>query len=111
MFESCVEIREAFDRLLKRPDKLSLVVGEMFPTARQVNDEAESTEMDGVEHLGQYVFEMTQAKVASVKAEGGAMPVIEDVGPIDEDEEEQQPAEAEEIGDLIEFSSDEVEKE
>jgi len=96
---------------LKRPDKLSLVVGEMFPTARQVNEEVESTEMDGVEHLGQYVFEMTQAKIASVQAEGGALPVIKDIGPVDEDEDEHQAAEAEEIGDLIEFSDDEVEKE
>ena len=40
----------------------------MFPTERQVSeDKVEVAEMDGIEHLGQYVYEMTQAKVRSLK--------------------------------------------
>lgn len=48
--------------------------------------------MEGVEHLGQYVFEMTKAKVESLKA-GGAAPAIKDVsmanggGQADDDED------------------------
>ncbi|KAI9889602.1 MAG: hypothetical protein M1814_005109 [Vezdaea aestivalis] len=68
VFEACFELREAFERLLERPDKLQLVTGEMFPTARAVKDSIpETVQMEGVEHLGAYVFEMTQAKVEALK--------------------------------------------
>lgn len=64
LFESCFEMKPAMDLLLQRPSKLVLTTGEMFPTQRPLEDEPESTtEMDGVEHLGQYVYEMTQAKL------------------------------------------------
>ena len=69
VFESCYELKEAFDRLLKRPDNLTLVTGETFPTQRLLDDEVDGTEMQGVEHLGQYVYEMTQAKIAVLKSE------------------------------------------
>ena len=72
VFESCFELKEAFAQLFQRPDKLLLTTGEMFPCARQLVEEAESTEMDGVEHLGKYVYEMTQARVASLRAPAGA---------------------------------------
>lgn len=39
----------------------------MYPTVRLLGDEAKATEMVGVEHLGRYVFEMTQAKVAALR--------------------------------------------
>jgi intron-binding protein aquarius len=68
VFESCYELREAFDILFKRPDSLRLVTGELYPTTRLLDDEVESTEMTGVEHLGQYVYEMTQAKLAQIKS-------------------------------------------
>jgi intron-binding protein aquarius len=63
IFESCYELKEAFDILLKRPTSLMLVPGEMDPTSRSMDDEVDATEMTGVEHLGQYVYEMTQAKM------------------------------------------------
>lgn len=79
VFETCFELKETFNRLLARPDKLCLVTGEMFPANRKVDADAPSTEMAGVEHLGQYVFEMTQAKVAALKANGGVLPPPEAV--------------------------------
>lgn len=57
-----------------------LVHGEVFPTTRLVDDEVEATEMAGLEHLGQYVYEMTQAKIKALQ--GGQEvfpPVVEDV--------------------------------
>ena len=39
----------------------------MYPTIRLLGDEVKATEMVGVEHLGRYVFEMTQAKVAALR--------------------------------------------
>ncbi|SLM35489.1 dead helicases superfamily protein [Lasallia pustulata] len=80
VFETCYELKEAFDRLLRRPDALMLVHGEVFPTTRLVDDEVEATEMAGLEHLGQYVYEMTQAKIKALQ--GGQEvfpPVVEDV--------------------------------
>lgn len=77
IFESCYELKEAFSLLLQRPDKLKIVVRETFPASRGAADEVEDVEMDGVEHLGQYVFEMTQAKIASLKAGSEGLPAIE----------------------------------
>ncbi|RQM06478.1 hypothetical protein DH86_00002324, partial [Scytalidium sp. 3C] len=76
VFESCLELRQAFEILLQRPDKLMLVTGELWPSSRILNDEEGKpvpgeTPMEGVEHLGQYVFEMTNAKVQQIKAEMG----------------------------------------
>ncbi|KAL5356234.1 hypothetical protein BJX96DRAFT_186187 [Aspergillus floccosus] len=90
VFESCYELKPAFDLLFQRPDKLMLAPGEMFPTTRSLDDEVQGTPMEGVEHLGQYVFEMTQAKL---KAMGEQNVVVEeamqdgDDGLVDEDED------------------------
>lgn len=46
----------------------------MFPASRLLTDEVEGTEMEGVEHLGQYVFEMTQAKVEMLKRGENVLP-------------------------------------
>ncbi|KAL8813574.1 MAG: hypothetical protein Q9200_000183 [Gallowayella weberi] len=78
VFETCYELREAFTKLFQRPNQLLLTTGEMFPASRRLGDEAEATEMAGVEHLGQYVFEITKAKVESLKARGKPLPAIEE---------------------------------
>ncbi|MCJ1401489.1 hypothetical protein MMC11_004703 [Xylographa trunciseda] len=98
IFESCYELKEAFDRLLQRPDRLMLVTGELFPTSRALTDEVEATEMTGVEHLGQYVYEMTQAKLKQFNGRPvltQALPNVvndddEGRGLIDGDEEEEE---------------------
>lgn len=79
VFESCFELKPAFDLLFQRPDKLMLVPGEMFPTSRMLEDTAQTagTPMEGVEHLGQYVYEMTQAKLKAM----GEDIVVEDAVP------------------------------
>jgi intron-binding protein aquarius len=92
VFESCYELKPAFDLLLQRPDKLMLAPGEMFPATRTLDDEVKGTPMEGVEHLGQYVFEMTQAKI---KALGGEGAIVDEAMP---DEE----------GDLIEDGDEEM---
>jgi intron-binding protein aquarius len=82
VFESVFELKPAFDVLLQRPDKLTLVTDEMFgETRRSVTEQAEGEEevqgaavMEDVEHLGKYVYEMTKAKVEAMKANGGQMP-------------------------------------
>jgi intron-binding protein aquarius len=41
---------------------------------RKVDDDVEGVEMAGVEHLGQYVFEMTQARIRQLKEGLGGLP-------------------------------------
>ncbi|KAI9732229.1 MAG: hypothetical protein M1818_007548 [Claussenomyces sp. TS43310] len=78
VFESCLELRAAFDILFQRPDKLTLITGELWPSKRIMSDEKKKkkalpgeTVMEGVEHLGQYVYEMTNAKVRQLRGERG----------------------------------------
>ncbi|TKA62400.1 hypothetical protein B0A49_11217 [Cryomyces minteri] len=86
VFEPSYELRDAFELLLQRPAKLMLTTGEIHPTDRKVEDDVPETEMDGVEHLGQYVFEMTKAKVEALKAGGGVLPPAPEER-LDEDED------------------------
>jgi intron-binding protein aquarius len=76
VFESSLELRDAFEVLFERPNKLALVAGEMFPAERRVEDAVEGVEMESVEHLGNYVFEMTKAKVEALKEGGGNLPPL-----------------------------------
>ena len=67
VFESCYELSGAFSRLLEnKSDKLEIVTGEMWPTDRRDRPK-EGTEMENVEHMGQYVYEMTMTKVESMR--------------------------------------------
>ena len=72
---------------LERPEKLILTTGEMCPASRLLTDEVEGTEMEGVEHLGQYVFEMTQAKVEMLKRGEKVLPSQETGIGVVEDED------------------------
>ena len=48
-----------------------LVTNELYgSSARLVQDEVKATEMTGVEHLGQYVFDMTKAKMEASSVMG-----------------------------------------
>jgi intron-binding protein aquarius len=87
VFASVVELLPAFEKLFARPTQLQLVVGEMFSgTSRLVDEDAEATDMAGLEHLGTYVFEMTKARIEMLKTEENVLPrVIEDDEEIDSD--------------------------
>lgn len=72
LFQSCPEIQETWTKLIANGDKLELVSGEMWPTQRkvcdtlyeisdeQVDEVVESNTIEGVEHMGQYVFAMIE---------------------------------------------------
>ena len=96
VFESCFELKEAFERLLSRPTSLMVVPGETFPATRGVDDEVEATEMTGLEHLGQYVYEMTQAKIKQLDTGQLSLPPPEKTMADEEDEENIVEAEVEE---------------
>ncbi|POS87365.1 DEAD helicases superfamily protein-like protein, partial [Erysiphe pulchra] len=74
VFESCSELRPAFDILFQRPDKLMLVTGELWPCQRiQANEPINSvpgeTQIEDVEHMGLYVYEMTNARAQQIRDE------------------------------------------
>ncbi|EME77465.1 uncharacterized protein MYCFIDRAFT_158285 [Pseudocercospora fijiensis CIRAD86] len=88
VFESSLELREAFEPLFEKSTKLELVGNEMFGATQRLVDDANVqnvAEMAGVEHLGQYVFEMTQAKVKALKEGGGQLPPLAQTGKLEED--------------------------
>ena len=87
VFESSLELREAFAPLFERPTKLEIVTNELYPTQRRVDESVQATEMTGVEHLGQYVYEMTNAKVKALKEGSGQMPPPSNGGAVEEDGE------------------------
>ncbi|KAI9689921.1 MAG: hypothetical protein M1822_009803 [Bathelium mastoideum] len=88
VFEAVPELQVAFNLLFQRPATLRLVTGEMYPTTRLIDDEVgEGIEMTGVEHLGQYVYKMTQAKVEAIKKGEGTMPPAEKVIVGDDDDD------------------------
>ena len=84
VFNTCFELRHAFDRLLQQPTTLQVVPGEMHPTTRQAADDVNATEMTGLEHLGRYVYEMTQAKIQHANATNNdvSQPVQEAMEPV-----------------------------
>ncbi|KAH8674020.1 DEAD helicases superfamily protein-like protein [Xylariales sp. PMI_506] len=96
VFEACYELKPAFELLLQRPDKLTLATGELWPSERlQANEEEGGSVqgevvMEGVEHLGQYVFEMTNAKINQLREERGLpeADVVKALPPIKEDDGE-----------------------
>ncbi|KAK7530398.1 uncharacterized protein J3D65DRAFT_641109 [Phyllosticta citribraziliensis] len=109
VFESSYELKPAFDVLLKRPDKLSLVTNEMCPTNRELADEPPVTEMESTEHLGQYVFEMTRAKVEALKANGGKLPQY--IPEVDMDDDDDGAGVAEELEAVEEEEFEGIEEE
>lgn len=109
VFEAVYELRPAFGLLFARPDKLMLVTGEMWPSKRVLAEEGEGAVegevgMEGVEHLGQYVFEMTRTRMGegAMAVEGSGPMAVEEAegegevgegegeeeGPVEEDGEE-----------------------
>ena len=91
VFESCFELKPAFDILLSKPDALTLATGEMYgETQRLVDQEVVEGEavMEGVEHLGKYVYEMTKAKIEALKAGGGVLLPVQDTNSMVVDDED-----------------------
>lgn len=121
VFEGCFELREAFQLLLQRPDKLALVTGELWPSKRILAEEVDQdvpgeAVMENVEHLSQYVSEMTNTRIKELRAEGGlpdgaALPLSaggdDAMEKIDEEDEEgENGADAEAAADGFEAEED-----
>ena len=82
IFESCFELRQAFELLLKRPDKLVLATGEMWPSKRVSANEDEpevpgEAVMEGLQHLGEFVYQMTKTKMEQLQKEKGAAALVQ----------------------------------
>jgi len=69
-----------------------LVTGELWPSQRVLKEEEGNcvpgeTQMENLEHLGQYVYEMTNAKVQQLRAERDLPEADLVAPPLEEDEE------------------------
>jgi intron-binding protein aquarius len=69
-----------------------LVTGELWPSQRVLKEEEGKSvpgesQMENLEHLGQYVYEMTNAKVQQLRAEIGLSETVLVAPPLEEDEE------------------------
>lgn len=65
-----------------------LTTGEMFPTTRTLDETVEGTAIEGVEHLGQYVFEMTDAKIKALGKDRDILNELPSGEDFNEDEDE-----------------------
>ncbi|KAK0849533.1 hypothetical protein LTR03_005170 [Friedmanniomyces endolithicus] len=111
VFEGSLELREALAGLWEKGrGKLEVVTGEMWPAVRGVGNQVEGVEMEGVEHLGQYVHEMAEAKMKALRDGGGVLPPIDvarGANGMEEDEEGEEEdaeggvAEDEEVPDAV----------
>jgi intron-binding protein aquarius len=103
VFESVYELQAAFEMPFARPEQLALVTGELYGSVKRcVDDEVDSTPMVNMEHLGQYVYEMTKAKVAAMKAGMEVLPAVqEEVGVAEESDTEDTAEEEDEDDDEV----------
>lgn len=86
LWDTCPELAPAMQLFNRRPGELEVVTGEVFPSARLLREPIESDKtatITGVEHMGQYVYEMTRAKIESLGGEA----VVKGMAKGDEEEE------------------------
>ncbi|KAK9361061.1 hypothetical protein V1504DRAFT_452663 [Lipomyces starkeyi] len=95
LLESSLDIKPFLEKLgtnRSEGDKLELSIGEMFPSARASGeiDESRVVVMEGVEHLGKFVYEMTTRKVEKMREEGSlpAPATLSQIAAADQAEEE-----------------------
>ncbi|KAG9303733.1 hypothetical protein G9A89_018630 [Geosiphon pyriformis] len=77
LFENCYELTPTFNKLLERPDRLKLIINEMWPSERAVEDHGNPYEITDVTHLGQYVYQMMQEQLDFAKEQKAKMELEE----------------------------------
>eukprot|EP01116_Phalansterium_solitarium_P021731 TRINITY_DN6889_c0_g2_i1.p1 TRINITY_DN6889_c0_g2~~TRINITY_DN6889_c0_g2_i1.p1 ORF type:complete len:1438 (-),score=611.74 TRINITY_DN6889_c0_g2_i1:257-4549(-) len=61
LFENCYELTNTFSKLIQRPSKLHVVLGETYQTQRKLDDRANSVEVVDVTHMGAIVGQLYMA--------------------------------------------------
>ncbi|RUS34275.1 P-loop containing nucleoside triphosphate hydrolase protein [Jimgerdemannia flammicorona] len=69
LFENCYELMPTFNKLVARPDKLQLKIGEMWPATREADDHGDPFEISDVAHMGAYAYQMMQEQLQYVKSQ------------------------------------------
>lgn len=72
LWDTCPELSPAMEYFNQRPKSLNIVTGEIHPTERLLTEPVAADKVasiEGVEHLGQYVYDITQAKIQSLGGE------------------------------------------
>ena len=60
LFETFGDLQPSWSKLVANGDKLEVVSGEMWPSEREVNDVVDASTIEGVEHMGQHVYQMIE---------------------------------------------------
>jgi intron-binding protein aquarius len=60
LFETFGDLQASWSKLIANGDQLAVVSGEMWPSERGVDDFVEPSKIDGIEHMGQHVYQMIE---------------------------------------------------
>ncbi|GAB5588385.1 hypothetical protein Unana1_03285 [Umbelopsis nana] len=67
LFQNCLELSHTIEKFLETPDKLLLQLNEKYPPVRDINGKTEPFEVEDVDHLGKYVYQMMQEQLEFAK--------------------------------------------
>lgn len=67
LFQNCLELSHTIEKFVERPDKLLLQLNEKYPPTRDIDGKTEPFEIDDVDHLGKYVYQMMQEQLEFAK--------------------------------------------
>ncbi|KAM3579300.1 hypothetical protein VKS41_008163 [Umbelopsis sp. WA50703] len=67
LFQNCLELSNTMNKFLEKPDKLQLQLNEKYPPERDIEAKTEPYEIEDVDHMGKYVFQMMQEQLEFAK--------------------------------------------
>ncbi|TKR61786.1 hypothetical protein L596_028850 [Steinernema carpocapsae] len=68
LYEKCLELKPAMEKLKLNPTKLHIVPNEPFPTLRKPSDNVESMVIENTEHISMFVHEFYKSNVVHMQA-------------------------------------------
>lgn len=67
LFQNCLELSNTMNKFLEKPDKLQLQLNERYPPERDIEAKTEPYEIEDVDHMGKYVYQMMQEQLEFAK--------------------------------------------
>ncbi|KAI8576105.1 hypothetical protein K450DRAFT_258492 [Umbelopsis ramanniana AG] len=67
LFQNCLELSNTISKFSERPDKLLLQLNERYPPVRGVDEKTEPFEIEDVDHLGKFVYQMMEEQLEFAK--------------------------------------------
>jgi intron-binding protein aquarius len=67
LFQNCLELSNTIAKFSERPDKLQLQLNERYPPVRGVDEKTEPFDIEDVDHLGKFVYQMMEEQLEFAK--------------------------------------------